>query len=93
MALNGSMIVNGFERMWKEAVVAYFNLLLSQHVSGGTNESKERSQSGYPISVPSTKGGNDLTRRSLGIDTYREWPLFFLSHHSHNHHTIRNVMC
>jgi hypothetical protein len=37
------MIVNGkFERMWKEAVVAYVKVL-SQHFRGGSEENHERS--------------------------------------------------
>jgi hypothetical protein len=38
---------DGLERMWKEAVVAYFKVL-SRHLPGGTEESHENSSFRIP---------------------------------------------
>jgi hypothetical protein len=40
--------------MWKEAVVAYFNIL-SRHFPGETEKTHENPPSGYPVSGPKTK--------------------------------------
>jgi hypothetical protein len=44
------MILNyELERVWKEALVVYFNII-SLNFPGGTEENHKESHSGYPVS-------------------------------------------